>query len=87
MVSRSGLLLSTSGLRPNQWGEHPMEESPSAAYPHAVKINHPKKALTFGEFVAGIYAACGRKKASGIVRLAVKARWVEFRGHDRFLIS
>lgn len=87
MVARSGVLLSTSGTRPGRWGEHPMEESPSPAYPHAVKINHAKKVLTFGEFVAGIYAACGRKKASGIVRLAVKARWIEFRGHDRIMIS
>jgi len=56
-------------------------------YSHAVKINHKKKVLTFGEFVAGIYDACGRKKGSGIVRLAVKARWIEFHGHDRFMIS
>jgi hypothetical protein len=52
-----------------------------------VKINHKKKALTFGEFIAGIYDACGKQKARGVVRLAVKVHWVEFRGHDRFMIS
>jgi hypothetical protein len=52
-----------------------------------VKINSRKKALTFGEFVTGIYDACGSQQAKGIVRLAVKARWIEFRGRDRFMIS
>jgi hypothetical protein len=50
-----------------------------------MKTNH-KRVLTFGEFIAGIYDACGRQKAKGIVRLAVKARWVEFRGPDRLMI-
>jgi hypothetical protein len=52
-----------------------------------MKTNHKKKALTLGEFIAGIYDACGRQKARGIVRLAIKAQWVEFRGHDRFTNS
>jgi hypothetical protein len=33
-----------------------------------------------------VYAACGRQKAEGIVRLAVNMHLVEFRGHDRFVI-
>lgn len=49
-------------------------------------INHKKKPLTFGEFIAGIYGACGGQKAEGIVRLAVNARLIEFRGRDRFVI-
>ena len=52
-----------------------------------MKTNHKRKTLTFGEFIAGIYDACGRQKAKGIVRLAVKAHWVEFRGSDLFMIS
>jgi hypothetical protein len=40
----------------------------------------------FGEFIMAVYDAYGRQKAEGIVRLAVKARLVEFRGHDRFVI-
>jgi hypothetical protein len=51
-----------------------------------VKTNLQKKALTFGEFSASIYDACGRQKTEGIVRLAVNTRLVEFRGHDRFVI-
>jgi hypothetical protein len=49
-------------------------------------FNHQKKALTFGKFMASVYDACGRQKSEGIVRLAVNANRVEFRGHDRFVI-
>jgi hypothetical protein len=49
-------------------------------------INHKKKAWTFGESIASVYDACGRRKAEGIVRLAVNARLFEFRGSDRFVI-
>jgi len=52
-----------------------------------MRNNSKKKALTFGEFVAAIYAAWGRRKALGIVRLAVNAGLVEFRGRERFVIS
>jgi len=50
-------------------------------------INHKKKPLKFGEFIASVYAACGKQKAKRIVRFAVNAHLVEFRGHDRFVIS
>ena len=40
----------------------------------------------FGELIAAVYDACGRQKADGIVRLAVNARLLEFRGHDHFEI-
>ena len=33
-----------------------------------------------------VYDACGKQRAKGIVRLAVNAHLVEFRGHDRFVI-
>ena len=49
-------------------------------------INHKKQPLTFGDLIAAVYAACGRQKAEGIVRLAVNAHLVEFRGHDHFVI-
>jgi hypothetical protein len=51
-----------------------------------MKTNCRKRLLTFGELSATVYAACGRQKAEGIVRLAVNARLLEFRGHDRFVI-
>jgi CheY-like chemotaxis protein len=51
-----------------------------------MKANCRKGHLTFGEFIMAVYDACGRQKAQGIVRLAVKACLVEFRGHDRFVI-
>jgi hypothetical protein len=49
-------------------------------------INHKRKALTFGDFIAAVYDACGGQKAERIVRLAVNAYLVEFRGHNRFVI-
>ena len=52
-----------------------------------MKNKSKKKILTFGEFVAAIYAAWGKRKALGIVRLAVNARLVEFRGRELFVIS
>ena len=52
-----------------------------------MKNNDKKKTVTFGEFVAAIYAAWGKRKATGIVRLAVNARLVEFRGPKRIVIS
>jgi hypothetical protein len=52
-----------------------------------MKTNCRKKSLTFGEFIAGVYDICGKRKARGIVRLAVKAHWVEFRGPDRFALA
>jgi hypothetical protein len=43
--------------------------------------------LTFGDFIAGGYRAWDRREALGMIRLAVKAGWIEFRGQDRFVIS
>jgi hypothetical protein len=51
-----------------------------------MKTNCRKRSLTFGELIAAVHDAYGRQKAEGIVRLAVTARLVEFRGRDRFLI-
>ena len=56
-------------------------------YVHAMKINHKQKVLTLGEFIASVYDAHGKYKARGIVRLAIKAHLIEFRGQQRFVIS
>jgi hypothetical protein len=45
------------------------------------------KALTFGDFVAGVYRTWGERKAKGIIRLALEVHMVEFRGTKRFVIS
>lgn len=52
-----------------------------------VKAGHKQKALTFGDLIAIACDACGHRKARGILRLALKARWVEFLGQHRFIIS
>ena len=51
-----------------------------------MKTNCRKQHLMFGEFIMAVYDAYGRQKAEGIVRLAVKAHLIEFRGHNRLVI-
>jgi hypothetical protein len=51
-----------------------------------VKGSQGKKALTFGEFITVVYDDWGKRRARGIIRLAINARLLEFRGHDRFVI-
>jgi len=46
-----------------------------------------KKTLTFGQFVAAVYNICGKRRARGLVQLAVNAHVVEFRSHRHFLVS
>jgi hypothetical protein len=52
-----------------------------------MKTNCRKKHLTFGEFILAAYDVCGRRKANGIVRLAVKARLIKFHGQHPLVIS
>ena len=48
---------------------------------------HDQKEFTFGEFVASVYGACSRRQARALVRFAVNARLIVFRGPERFVIS
>jgi hypothetical protein len=43
--------------------------------------------LTFGDFVAGVYRTWGKRRAKGIVRLAIAVNMIEFRGAERIVIS
>jgi hypothetical protein len=43
--------------------------------------------MTFGDFIAGAYRAWGRRRAKGLVWLAVKAQLVMFQGRQRRAIS
>ena len=45
-----------------------------------------KTPMTFGDFVAGVYQTWGKRKAKGIVHLAVKLHLVEFCGPERIVI-
>ena len=56
------------------------------AHSHLVKINH-KKALTFGDLIATVYCACGKRRARGILRLCLNAHLVVFQGRDRYVLS
>ena len=51
------------------------------------RTNGKKKAMTFGDFIAAAYRAWGKRRAKGVVWLAVNARLVEFRGPQRFEIA
>ncbi len=46
-----------------------------------------KKPLTLGDFVEGGYRVWGKRKANGLIRLAIKLRIVEFRRQHHFLTS
>jgi hypothetical protein len=52
-----------------------------------MKATPRKRPLTFGDFVAGVYHTWGRRRARGIVQLALKAHVIEFRGAERFVFS
>ena len=49
--------------------------------------NDRKTGMTFGDFIAAAYRAWGKRRAKGLVWLAVNARVVEFRGPQRIEIS
>ena len=52
-----------------------------------MKTNGKKPVLRFGDFIAAAYRAWGRRKAKELVRRAVNARLVVFRGRQRFVIT
>ena len=52
-----------------------------------MKTKPGKKPLTFGDFVAGGYHAWGKRRAKGIIRLAIKSHLIEFCGQPRIVIS
>jgi hypothetical protein len=52
-----------------------------------MKTNQKNKTLTFGGYIEAVYRASGKRRARGIVRHAVNARLIEFRGQQRFVIS
>jgi hypothetical protein len=54
---------------------------------YTMKNQSKQKIMTFGDFVAGVYGVWGRRKAKGVVKLAIKMHLIEFRGADRFVFS
>jgi hypothetical protein len=60
--------------------------TPHPSLSPATKAFPGKRPLTFGEFVAGGYSAWGKRRAMGIIRLAVKSHMIEFRGQQRIVI-
>ena len=52
-----------------------------------MKDSYRKTVLPFGEFIAAVYAAWGKRRAPRVVQLAVNAHLVEFLGRQRWRIS
>jgi hypothetical protein len=52
-----------------------------------MKTNYRKKPLTFGGFITAAHDVWGKRRAKGIVWLAVNAHWVKFLGPERFEFS
>ena len=52
-----------------------------------MKAHQNKQRLRFGDLIAAVYGACGRRRARGILRLALHVGLVEFLGPQRFMIS
>jgi hypothetical protein len=52
-----------------------------------MKVHPRRKPLTFGDFVAGVYHTWGKRRAKGIVRLAIEVHVIEFRGKERYVVS
>ena len=51
-----------------------------------MKTNGKEKTLTFGDFIAAAYRAWGARRARGLVRLALNAHLVVFRGRQNFVM-
>lgn len=57
------------------------------AIDQAMKNQPRKNLLTFGDFVMRAYDVGGKRKANGIVWLAVNSNVVKFHGPKRFVVS
>jgi hypothetical protein len=64
-----------------------MNMSPKAEQVSQMKLRPKTEPLTFGDFVAGVYQTWGRRRAKGIVQLAVAVNLIKFRGIERVVIS
>jgi hypothetical protein len=52
-----------------------------------MKTSEKERAMVLGDFIAGAYRAWGRRRAKGLVWLAIKAQLVMFRAPQPSLIS
>jgi hypothetical protein len=52
-----------------------------------MKTNHGKKPVKFGNFIIAAYDSFGKRRAKGLVWLAVNAHLVKFQGPQRYQFS
>jgi hypothetical protein len=50
------------------------------------KARSKKTPLTFGDFVAGVYQTWGKRRAKGIVQLALEVQLIKFHGPERLVV-
>ncbi|HUD49201.1 MAG TPA: hypothetical protein VMR33_20400 [Candidatus Baltobacteraceae bacterium] len=55
-----------------------MSTQPTSSRRDPTKLDSGNDQLTLGAFIAGGYRAWGKRKANGIIRLAIKARLIKF---------
>jgi hypothetical protein len=48
--------------------------------------NGKERVLKFGDFVAGAYRAWGKRRAKGLLRLAIHTGLVQFRGREHLVM-
>ena len=53
----------------------------------SIKPNGNKRMLRFGDFIVAAYEVRTRRRAKGLVRLAVNAQLIEFHGGQRFVVT
>ena len=51
-----------------------------------MRTNGRRKPLTFGEFIMHAYDVWGRRKAGGMVRVALEAQLIKFRRRARCVV-
>jgi hypothetical protein len=59
-----------------------MNATQPSSLPLSGQAKRGEKPLTFGDFVTGCYQAWGKRRARGVIRLAVKSHLIEFRNHS-----
>jgi hypothetical protein len=63
-----------------------MSVHPQSSRLEPAKLGAVKEPLTFGDFVTGAYRVWGKRRARGMIHLAVKAHMIEFCGQRRYTI-
>jgi len=78
-ASCSEITIDLPGIKRSRaaWGEYPIGAIRNFLILRGMKILGGKKYLTLGEFIERVYEVCDKRKAGGIVRIALKAHLIK----------